>query len=80
MQLVQVAAVKPIDEKVGSGKQVGVVASAKKATGVSRKLPGLVVRTKSLSMIPWLVPRKGRAEPGFQLDYAPPKTHPPSHN
>ncbi|CAN6476632.1 unnamed protein product [Victoria cruziana] len=40
VQLVQMAAVKPIDEKVGSGKQVGVVASAKKATGVSRKLPG----------------------------------------
>ncbi|XP_057807340.1 root meristem growth factor 10-like [Salvia miltiorrhiza] len=30
----------------------------------------------------WKVPhrKKGEAEPGFNLDYLPPKTHPPVHN
>ncbi|KAK9910867.1 hypothetical protein M0R45_034806 [Rubus argutus] len=33
--------------------------------------------------VSWLVPRKKRGirkQPGFNLDYSPPKTHPPSHN
>ncbi|KAJ6679422.1 TRANSMEMBRANE PROTEIN [Salix purpurea] len=36
----------------------------------------------SLVSVSWPVPRKKRGEthPGFNLDYAPPKTHPPSHN
>lgn len=30
----------------------------------------------------WKVPEKkmGEKQPGFNLDYSPPKTHPPSHN
>ena len=40
------------------------------------------VQTESLVSVPWAVPHKKRNEknPGFNLDYSPPKTHPPSHN
>jgi hypothetical protein len=33
-------------------------------------------------VVSWKLPQKKRGEkqPGFNLDYAPPKTHPPSHN
>ncbi|XP_031503258.1 uncharacterized protein LOC116266258 [Nymphaea colorata] len=40
VQPVRVAAVKPIDEKVGSGKQEGNLVPAKKTTSESRELPG----------------------------------------
>lgn len=35
-----------------------------------------------VSSVSWRVPQKKRVEkqPGFNLDYSPPKTHPPSHN
>ncbi|GMN44693.1 hypothetical protein TIFTF001_013892 [Ficus carica] len=38
--------------------------------------------TKSHVSVSWRVPHKKRGEkqPGFNLDYSPPKTHPPSHN
>ncbi|CAN6460772.1 unnamed protein product [Victoria cruziana] len=49
-------------------------------TGEKSVISGLVVRIKLLSTVPWNVPRKRHAEPGFHLDYAPPKIHPPSHN
>ncbi|KAF8379248.1 hypothetical protein HHK36_028680 [Tetracentron sinense] len=41
-----------------------------------------VVQMESLVSVSWPVPHdKGRDhDPGFNLDYAPPKTHPPSHN
>ncbi|XP_051144324.1 root meristem growth factor 10 [Andrographis paniculata] len=34
------------------------------------------------SVVSWQVPHKkrGEQEPGFNLDYLPPKTHPPTHN
>lgn len=37
---------------------------------------------ESLDSVSWRVPHKksGENNPGFNLDYAPPKTHPPSHN
>ncbi|KAI5564286.1 hypothetical protein POPTR_014G060400v4 [Populus trichocarpa] len=37
---------------------------------------------ESLVSVSWPVPQKKRGEthPGFNLDYSPPKTHPPSHN
>ncbi|XP_030491740.2 root meristem growth factor 10 [Cannabis sativa] len=37
---------------------------------------------KSGVSVSWRVPHKKRGEkqPGFNLDYSPPKTHPPSHN
>lgn len=37
---------------------------------------------ESLVSVSWHVPHKKRSEknPGFNLDYSPPKTHPPSHN
>ena len=37
---------------------------------------------KSRVSVSWRVPHKKRGEkqPGFNLDYSPPKTHPPSHN
>ncbi|KAL3616510.1 hypothetical protein CASFOL_039900 [Castilleja foliolosa] len=36
----------------------------------------------SRSYVSWRVPHKkrGEQEPGFNLDYLPPKTHPPEHN
>ncbi|KAK1307347.1 hypothetical protein QJS10_CPA10g00871 [Acorus calamus] len=41
-----------------------------------------VVRTQSLVTVPWRVPhvRHREQQPGFNVDYDPPKTHPPSHN
>ncbi|KAK7339361.1 hypothetical protein VNO77_20022 [Canavalia gladiata] len=42
------------------------------------------IQTKSLanSSVSWRVPHKKprKKDPGFNLDYSPPKTHPPSHN
>lgn len=40
------------------------------------------VQTESLASVSWRVPHKKHSEqnPGFNLDYSPPKTHPPSHN
>ncbi|PON47295.1 hypothetical protein PanWU01x14_245440 [Parasponia andersonii] len=43
------------------------------------------VRTSTKSSVvsvSWRVPHKkcGEKQPGFNLDYSPPKTHPPSHN
>ncbi|TKY66351.1 hypothetical protein E2542_SST09221 [Spatholobus suberectus] len=40
------------------------------------------LQPKSLASVSWRVPRKKPREkdPGFNLDYSPPKTHPPSHN
>ncbi|KAK6162548.1 hypothetical protein DH2020_002389 [Rehmannia glutinosa] len=37
---------------------------------------------ESLTSVSWRVPhkKKGEKEPGFNLDYLPPKTHPPVHN
>lgn len=40
------------------------------------------VQKKSPGSVSWRVPHKKRGEhqPGFNLDYSPPKTHPPHHN
>lgn len=39
------------------------------------------VRIPSLVKVSWRVPRKWHREnPGFNLDYMGPRTHPPSHN
>ncbi|XP_073158884.1 uncharacterized protein [Henckelia pumila] len=39
-------------------------------------------KNESLASVSWKVPNKKREdpEPGFNLDYLPPKTHPPIHN
>ncbi|KAJ7007464.1 hypothetical protein D5086_004766 [Populus alba] len=39
-------------------------------------------KKESLVSVSWRVPQKKRGErhPGFNLDYSPPETHPPSHN
>ena len=41
-----------------------------------------VVQKGSLGSFSWTVPRTKNSDkhPGFNLDYAPPKIHPPSHN
>ncbi|XAR63200.1 hypothetical protein NMG60_11023057 [Bertholletia excelsa] len=46
----------------------------KASSGASQK--------ESLFSVSWRVPHKKRGEkqPGFSLDYSPPKTHPPVHN
>ncbi|XP_062087089.1 root meristem growth factor 10 [Humulus lupulus] len=38
--------------------------------------------TESDVSVSWRVPheKRGEKQPGFNLDYSPPKTHPPSHN
>lgn len=38
--------------------------------------------SEPVASVGWKVPhrKKGEAEPGFNLDYLPPKTHPPVHN
>lgn len=38
--------------------------------------------SSSSSSVSWRVPHKknGEKNPGFNVDYSPPKTHPPSHN
>ena len=45
-------------------------------------LDAVQTTTKSVVSVSWRVPNKKRGEkqPGFNLDYSPPKTHPPSHN
>ncbi|OIV89515.1 hypothetical protein TanjilG_20326 [Lupinus angustifolius] len=46
-----------------------------------RKDPG-ALKSESLVSVSWRMPHKKPSDknPGFNLDYAPPKTHPPSHN
>ncbi|XWS45896.1 hypothetical protein CRYUN_Cryun14cG0018500 [Craigia yunnanensis] len=46
------------------------------------KTSGAVQRNKSVVSVSWRVPHRkyGEKHPGFNLDYSPPKTHPPSHN
>ncbi|XVE74044.1 hypothetical protein DITRI_Ditri11bG0167400 [Diplodiscus trichospermus] len=47
------------------------------------KTSGAVHQTnKSVVSVSWRVPHRkhGEKHPGFNLDYSPPKTHPPSHN
>ncbi|KAJ1383686.1 hypothetical protein SESBI_43155 [Sesbania bispinosa] len=40
------------------------------------------LQSESLVSVSWRVPHKKQSQkhPGFNLDYSPPKTHPPSHN
>ncbi|KAK7349679.1 hypothetical protein VNO77_07243 [Canavalia gladiata] len=46
------------------------------------KASGSLVQTDSLVSVSWHVPHKksSHKHPGFNLDYSPPKTHPPHHN
>ncbi|XP_040993700.1 uncharacterized protein LOC121240345 [Juglans microcarpa x Juglans regia] len=55
--------------------------SGPKIPKVEGKTSG-AVQTESLESVSWHVPHKKRSgkDPGFNLDYSPPKTHPPSHN
>ncbi|XLR54854.1 hypothetical protein HN51_023019 [Arachis hypogaea] len=60
--------------------------STKNQRVLKAKGKGAIKTTNSLvssSSISWRVPHKKPSEknnPGFNLDYSPPKTHPPSHN
>lgn len=40
------------------------------------------VQTESLATVSWKLPhrKRGEQQPGFNLDYDPPRTHPPVHN
>ncbi|KAK9273603.1 hypothetical protein L1049_018413 [Liquidambar formosana] len=41
------------------------------------------VQSESFVSVSWHVPhdkKQGESQPGFNIDYSPPKTHPPSHN
>ncbi|KAE8715231.1 Ubiquitin-like superfamily protein isoform 1 [Hibiscus syriacus] len=46
------------------------------------KTYGAIGTSKAVVSVSWLVPHRkhGEKHPGFNLDYSPPKTHPPSHN
>lgn len=59
-----------------------VPAMKKKVADSERK--GSIHRAQdgSLVSVSWRVPRKkpSKKHPGFNSDYSPPKTHPPSHN
>ncbi|KAI9076160.1 hypothetical protein K1719_041858 [Acacia pycnantha] len=50
--------------------------------GKTGSLSGSLKFHESFVSVTWRVPRKkkGDKNPGFNLDYSPPKTHPPSHN
>ncbi|GMI69686.1 hypothetical protein HRI_000637900 [Hibiscus trionum] len=43
---------------------------------------GATGTSKPVVSVSWRVPhrKRGQKHPGFNLDYSPPKTHPPSHN
>ncbi|PIN06480.1 hypothetical protein CDL12_20960 [Handroanthus impetiginosus] len=47
-----------------------------------QKWAKLVSGTTTTEYVSWRMPHKkrGKQEPGFNLDYLPPKTHPPVHN
>lgn len=57
-------------------------AGAKELNRQRLKITGANLQAKPLVSVGWRVPRKKRGEqqPGFNLDYSPPKTHPPVHN
>lgn len=52
------------------------------AKGDHVKVSGTPESDQSVASVSWRVPHKKRGdpEPGFNLDYLPPKTHPPVHN
>ena len=80
--------------KEESPKQYNAKASPNRKNVSSRKrkvstssLSGADQKTTTRSgqriSVSWRLPRKKRGiqkQPGFNLDYSPPKTHPPSHN
>ncbi|CAA0842689.1 Unknown protein [Striga hermonthica] len=59
---------------VDHGKHIEAKGEAMKISGTSRKKPR--------AQVTWRVPheKRGEKEPGFNLDYLPPKTHPGIHN
>lgn len=46
------------------------------------KFGGDAAQNESLATVSWTLPhrKRGEQQPGFNFDYAPPKTHPPVHN
>ncbi|GER31218.1 late embryogenesis abundant protein [Striga asiatica] len=56
------------------GKHIEAKVDGMKFSGSSRKKPR--------AQVTWRVPheKRGEKEPGFNLDYLPPKTHPGIHN
>ncbi|KAK4269780.1 hypothetical protein QN277_022892 [Acacia crassicarpa] len=63
-------------------KVTNIRTSNKRVLEVKKGKTGSLKFNESLVSVPWRVPRekKGDKNPGFNLDYSPPKTHPPSHN
>ncbi|KAM7274721.1 hypothetical protein ACFE04_016587 [Oxalis oulophora] len=56
--------------------------SSKKHSKKNKRSVSHIHDDESLTSVSWRVPHKKSNErhPGFSLDYAPPRTHPPSHN
>lgn len=68
-----------VDSTTKNGKETK---TNQKTSKVEGKTSPDAVQTESLVSVSWHVPHKEHNEknPGFNLDYSPPKTHPPSHN
>ncbi|XP_061996001.1 root meristem growth factor 10 [Rosa rugosa] len=68
----------PNVKNVSSRKRKGSTSSSSSAADQKSK-----TRSDQHVSVSWRVPRNKRGiqkQPGFNLDYSPPKTHPPSHN
>ncbi|XXG66452.1 hypothetical protein AAC387_Pa06g0020 [Persea americana] len=69
-----------VDERIGSA----TTKDARDTEALPRDVKGKsgsVVQIGSLVTVSWRIPRaKHGVHPGFNLDYSPPKLHPPSHN
>lgn len=78
------------DNKMKTNELVGNSEKSKTRRSTNRRMlkgVGKVsvhgLQTKSHVSVSWRVPHKKKhseKHPGFNLDYSPPKTHPPSHN
>ncbi|CAL5211122.1 unnamed protein product [Lathyrus oleraceus] len=80
------------DDKIKTNELVGDSENSKnRKSTIRRMLKGVRkvsvsvhgLQTKSHVSVSWRVPHKKKhseKHPGFNLDYSPPKTHPPSHN
>ncbi|KAK6240026.1 hypothetical protein QUC31_005495 [Theobroma cacao] len=63
-------------------QKLDAAADANHKDNEREKTSGAVQTNKSNVSVSWRVPHRkhGEKNPGFNLDYSPPKTHPPSHN
>lgn len=70
------------DYHTGKGKDYAKTSRNISSKGKVQTTSATVRSDKPSVSVSWRVPHRKRDEkqPGFNLDYSPPKTHPPSHN